>query len=206
FQMLFSAGVAGLISAVDRFDPNGFSAFHSYASMWIQQSIQRYCNPTWMEFYYPMHAKEVIIKIYRQYALSGDEGVFNDLIRKHPEMTSLISAVKLQVTGKLSLEELEEQEDWEDYEKYFTYTGLSPETYSELKDRDRILDMILDELQEREKAVVCMRNGVGYPEELTLEAIGQSMGLTRERIRQIEAKAYKHLTQIRKTKKLKDYC
>ena len=46
-----SAGFVGLVIAVDRFDPDGFSAFQSYASLWIQQNINRECNPIWMEYY-----------------------------------------------------------------------------------------------------------------------------------------------------------
>ena len=53
-----SSGFFGLMTAVDRYDPSGFSAFHSYASMWIQQSIQRECNPVWMDYYFPAHYKE----------------------------------------------------------------------------------------------------------------------------------------------------
>ena len=48
-----SAGFMGLIVAVDRYDVSGFSAFLSYASMWIQQNIQRECNPVWIDYYFP---------------------------------------------------------------------------------------------------------------------------------------------------------
>lgn len=62
-----SAGFVGLIIAVDRFDPDGFSAFQSYASLWIQQNINRECNPIWMEYYFPAHYKEKMLPAYERY-------------------------------------------------------------------------------------------------------------------------------------------
>ena len=62
-----SAGFVGLIIAVDKFDPDGFSAFQSYASLWIQQNINRECNPIWMEYYFPVHYKEKMLPAYERY-------------------------------------------------------------------------------------------------------------------------------------------
>ena len=62
-----SAGFVGLIIAVDKFDPDGFSAFQSYASLWIQQNINRECNPIWMEYYFPVHYKEKMLPVYERY-------------------------------------------------------------------------------------------------------------------------------------------
>ena len=62
-----SAGFVGLVIAVDRFDPDGFSAFQSYASLWIQQNINRECNPIWMEYYFPAHYKEKMLPAYERY-------------------------------------------------------------------------------------------------------------------------------------------
>ena len=62
-----SSGFVGLLNAVDKFDPSGFSAFHSYASMWITQGIQRDCNPKWMDYYFPAHYKDQMYKAFQKY-------------------------------------------------------------------------------------------------------------------------------------------
>lgn len=68
-----SAGFIGLIIAVDRFDPDGFSAFQSYASLWIQQNINRECNPVWIEYYFPAHYKEKMLPVYERYLFHSCE-------------------------------------------------------------------------------------------------------------------------------------
>ena len=62
-----ACGVIGLINAVDRYDSSGFSAFHSYASLWIQQGIQRDCSPLWMNYYFPAHFKDKMLRSYQKY-------------------------------------------------------------------------------------------------------------------------------------------
>ena len=73
-----SASFIGLMEAVEHFDPNGFSAFQSYASMWIQQNIHRYCTPVWMEYYCPVHVKEKIFPVLLQYNHNSGTIVVDD--------------------------------------------------------------------------------------------------------------------------------
>lgn len=213
----FSVGVAGLIVAIDRYDPDGFSIFHSYASLWIQQNIQRYCNPVWMEFYYPIHAKEAAFKILQDYnsMIAGNvsEKKNLDIKRKIAEdlqmditvVERLLRITLLQIDGKTSIEEIMDEENIDEYEKFFVYTGEGPEEKIEKVEIKRILDEILDELTEREKTVICMRNGYGYNRCYTLEEIGQKMDVTRERIRQIEAKAIKKMSNPTRLKRIRDF-
>lgn len=62
-----SASLIGLCTAVDRYDPNGFSTFQSYASLWIQQHIQRECRPKWVDFYFPAHYLSRFLSVYNMY-------------------------------------------------------------------------------------------------------------------------------------------
>ena len=62
-----SAGFIGLITAADRFDPNGFSTFQGYASMWILQTIERECKPKWIEYYLPINYRDKTMQISEDY-------------------------------------------------------------------------------------------------------------------------------------------
>ena len=85
-----SASFIGLMEAVEHFDPNGFSAFQSYASMWIQQNIHRYCTPVWMEYYCPVHVKEKIFPVLLQYNHNSGTIVVDDSF--DPEVINEIAA------------------------------------------------------------------------------------------------------------------
>ena len=201
----FSTGVTGLMTAIDRFDPSGFSAFHSYASMWIQQSIQRNCNPRWMEFYYPVHAKDIVLKIISAYKDRNDlelstnadfawkQKLSNELQTDIPTVEGLLNIALLQFEGKVSLEEMLEEDNIDDFEKYIVFTGEGPEDKAEKTELRKLLNEILNKLTDKEKTVICMRNGYGYDHCFTLEEIGQKMNVTRERIRQIEAKVLRKM-------------
>lgn len=74
-----SAGFVGLLIAVDKYDPNGFSSFISYASLWIQQNIQRECIPLRMEYYYPTHYLNKMMEAVQRYKHCFEE---NELLEK----------------------------------------------------------------------------------------------------------------------------
>ena len=214
-----SSGFAGLLNAVDKFDPAGFSAFHSYASMWITQGIQRDCNPKWMDYYFPAHYKDRMYKAfqkYKQYTAGEEVGSkeFTELalriadeIEVEPAEVSLaLERAIMQKYGKICFEDLIEldQADGSLPPELIQSDDISLETPIQ-NDLSKTIESVLSSLSEREALVIRMRNGIGYDKPMTLEEIGSLMNVTRERIRQIEAKAMRRLTHPSRKKKLEAY-
>ena len=221
-----SASLIGLMEAVDRFDPNGFSAFQAYASMWIQQNIHRYCNPTWMEYYCPVHVKERIYPVLLQYncnlgtSISSD--VFDmDQIQTISEKTDMSSAqikriLKFAYTqqyGRVDIDSLFVEEDFEENSEEglsdipaLPAPGIDPfEEVSGIILRKE-LEEVLAMLKPRECEIMRLRFGFDGPS-LTLEEVGQVFDVTRERIRQIENKCIRNLRHPSRAKKIMDfYC
>lgn len=216
-----SSGITGLIVATDKFDPYGFSAFQSYASLWVQQHIQRECNPIWFEFYFPAHFKTNMLKIYEDYnnkynfQLCG----FNkkDMIYFSEEMSEKydlsadkimlsLKMINIQMFNKYSMELVFEfifkYNEWFDIEDKDI---VSPEEYTNKELLRRNVVEVLNSLTEREEKVIQLRYGLDGGENRTLEEVGDIFNVTRERIRQIEAKALRKLRHPSRSKKLKDF-
>lgn len=213
-----STAFTGLIHAIDRYNPDGFSAFHSYACIWIQQNIQRFCNPKWVEFYFPSHYKEKMYQVYQKYVqLDGDiddiydgdklliNNVANVLQLSEDDVKKYLRRALTQINGKKSLEEIIENSDYEELDMYFFDRDESPYQIVEKKELCDALKNVMETLSEREALVIKMRYGIGYSNCMTLEEIGKSMNVTRERIRQIEGRALKKLRHPTRLKKLKDF-
>ena len=142
-----SAGFMGLIVAVDRYDVSGFSAFLSYASMWIQQNIQRECNPVWIDYYFPTHIQEKMIKVirkYEEYSLREKMttsyyhklvlSIADELDLSTREVQHCLTYALLQKYGKESLEELME---WGTEEESFPTIDDHVDTYFDFEISDR---------------------------------------------------------------------
>lgn len=221
-----SASLIGLMEAVDRFDPNGFSAFQAYASMWIQQNIHRYCNPTWMEYYCPVHVKERIYPVLLQYNCNLGTSILSDVfdmdqIQTISEKTDMSSAqikriLKFAYTqqyGRVDIDSIFVEEDFEENSE----EGLSDILALLAPDMDpfeevsgiilrRELEEVLASLKPRECEIMRLRFGFDGPS-LTLEEVGQVFDVTRERIRQIENKCIRNLRHPSRAKKIMDfYC
>lgn len=214
-----TAGLIGLINAVDRYDPTGFSAFPPYASMWIQQNIQRECNPTWMDFYFPAHYQANLLQVYQMYVeLSNmdnteDDDIDNILAKIVTEtdfdvvqVKNYIETVLLQ-QGRLSLESLIDSCESGDMEYPLALMLDSDYVLDKVSvslRNEAIADALLT-LKERERQVICLRHGLtdGVPK--TLEEVGAQFNITRERVRQIEAKAIKKLQHSVRSKRLKEF-
>lgn len=216
-----SAGFVGLVIAVDRFDLDGFSAFQSYASLWIQQNISRECNPVWMEYYFPVHYKEKMLLAYERYLnhWCGDcvpgricktlvSEIADSLEISFSEASEYLAAVIRQAENHLYLTDYFEESDCEDPlpwpQELVQTDNLLFEKVASSMARRALLNA-LSSLTPREADVIRLRTGFDDNRPLTLEDVGAIYGVTRERIRQIEAKALRKLGHPSKAKKLKDF-
>lgn len=223
-----SSSFIGLMEAVERFDPNGFSAFQSYASMWIQQNIHRYCNPIWLQYYCPVHVKEKMYPALLKYnknngTLINDDSFDVELVRTIAEDSDLtpmqveriLRFAHNQLYGRFELDSVSDSESeirWIDNE--FRFIDLehlvSPDDDLFEKAARSILrnafDELLDTFTPREQEIICLRFGFGGVPQ-TLEEVGQIFNITRERVRQIENKCIRSLRHPSKAKKIRDfYC
>ena len=216
-----SAGFVGLIIAVDRFDPDGFSAFQSYASLWIQQNINRECNPVWMEYYFPAHYKEKMLPAYERYLNHFCDNctssiicetllseIESDLVIPRSHASKYLTTAINQAENHLYLDNNLDDDDCENSQnnsQHFIQTDdLLFENVASSIARNALLEA-LDSLTPREADIIRRRTGFDDDRPLTLEDAGSIYGVTRERVRQIEVKALKKLRHPSKAKKLKDF-
>ena len=216
-----SSGFTGLIVATDKYDPNGFSAFQSYASLWIQQHIQRDCNPKWFEFYFPAHYKTTMITIKEKYEevygsinfgidekdmVSFSKNMSSELDMESKQILHCLHRIRNQRHYHLYLDEMIVSEEMNDNIYYVEDKDLiSPEEYMHKKLMKEEIKRVLRTLTEREEKVLTLRFGLCDGREYTLEEVGREFNVTRERIRQIEAKAMRKLEHPSRSKYLRDF-
>ena len=211
-----SAGFEGLITAVDKFDPNGFSSFLSYASMWIFQNIQRQCKPNWFNYYFPAHVQEGMMKVYLSY--NGYNGTFNKSAGDNKELLS-----KIANDTQLALDKVEELIKLCYIQKigkcvinndFFCSNNMisslpfliyDDSVVTEQKELELGVEEVLGTLTSKEAYVLKMRYGIKKDHCYTLEEVGIELNVTRERIRQIEEKALRKIRKSNRAKKLIDY-
>lgn len=213
-----SSGFMGLIVAVDKYDPNGFNAFQSYASLWIQQHIQRECNPWWFELYFPAHYKSTIMtvkqkfeEIYGNIELGMDEddmisfsrSMSSNLEMKEEQILQCLHRIRNQRHYRLFFDSIVDSLEGEELVCSIVDTNLSPEEYACQNLLKEEIKHALQTLTEREEKILILRYGLIDGRERTLEQVGKEFNLTRERIRQIEAKALKKLKHPTRSKRLK---
>lgn len=216
----------GLVLAVDKYDPEINGAFSSYASMWILQNISRNQPTKRPLVYYPVHKKEQFFSAYSLIKASGyDEGAMNDekvkeFLKKELLLTEeqvddvLIAMIPFESLDNLFANNLEEDDFFEDD----VYTQIekrhkTKELKYEPDIEEKIIFSVLKEeiikalntLTIREKQVLVLRYGLNDDEAKTLEEVGNEFKVTRERIRQIEAKALRKLAQLKMCSVLKEY-
>ena len=217
----------GLITAVDKYDPDSGDPFGSYASLWILQNICRRQGTQRPTVYYPVHKKE---GYYTMYPILKEKGYLEtEEIWSDQEARELIQnklgcnadqaeeiirqsmpIEPLDDVYEMFLKNIEENEKQENvfcnrrvdgfylYDDY--YEKIEQESLRES------LEELMGELKPREQEAIRARYGFNDGEEKTLEEVGRMMGVTRERIRQIESKAMEKLRYPTSIKKIKDFC
>ena len=213
FEDLQQAGMLGLIKAAEKFDLKLGTEFSTYAVWWIKQSITREIQDNGFTIRIPVHRMEKIYKVVRLDSQFAYEKEYNKRVR----LISRSSGMPLDLvedcltlfhqfvrTTSLDLPIGEDKEnslgEFIPHEKGMSVEDIAIQNAL----RERISEA-LQTLTVREQQVLKLRFGLDDGEERTLEEVGQIMGVTRERIRQIEAKALRKLKKSPRSKNLEDF-